>query len=136
MGNFSQCIQQEGLWTCVHAGIANTALLYFLLVSLWGYVRFFRKQGIDSNYWGALAIAEILILAEALIGVYLFLTGHQPARGWLHVLYGSLIPAMIPLAYVYTKGHIERRDMLIYATVTIITVGLILRAIYTAQVAL
>jgi len=120
----------------IHARLATTALLYFLVISLWGYYRFFRKLGIDSTYWGMLAIAEILVLAEALFGVYLWLSGHQPSRGWLHVLYGSLIPAMIPLAYVYTKGKTDRRDMLIFATVTIITVGLILRAMYTAQVVL
>lgn len=116
----------------IHERLATTALFYFLIVSLWGYYRFFRKLGIDSTYWGMLAIAEILVLGEALLGAYLWLTGHQPARGWLHVLYGSLIPAMIPLAYVYTKGKTERRDMLIYGTVTIITVGLIIRAMATA----
>lgn len=120
----------------IHERLATTALYYFLIVSLWGYYRFFRKQGIDSTYWGMLAIAEILVLAEALLGAYLWLSGHQPARGWLHILYGSLIPAMIPLAYVYTKGKTDRRDILIFGTVTIITVGLILRAMYTAQVVL
>ncbi len=116
----------------IHERLAITALLYFLVISLWGYYRFFRKLGIDSTYWGMLAIAEILVLAEALLGAYLWLTGHQPVRGWLHVLYGSLIPAMIPLAYVYTKGKTDRRDILIYGTVTIITVGLVIRAMATA----
>lgn len=129
-------MQVKGLLSCIHGGIANTALLYFLAISIWGYVRFFSKQGIDSAYWGMLAIAEILVLAEALIGVYLWVSGHQPARGWLHILYGSLIPAMIPLAYFYTRGQGERRDIMIYGTVTIITAGLILRAAYTAQVVL
>jgi hypothetical protein len=116
----------------IHERLATTSLLYFLVISLWGYFRFFRKIGIDSTYWGMLAIAEILVLAEALIGAYLWLSGHQPTRGWLHVLYGSLIPAMIPLAYVYTKGKTDRRDILIFGTVTIITVGLIIRAMATA----
>lgn len=116
----------------IHERLATTALFYFLIVSLWGYYRFFRKLGIDSTYWGMLAIAEIIVLAEALLGAYLWLSGHLPTRGWLHVLYGSLIPAMIPLAYVYTKGKMERRDVLIYGTVAIITVGLIIRALATA----
>lgn len=124
------------LFTLIHERLATTALYYFLIISLWGYYRFFRKQGIDSSYWGALAIAEVLVLGQALLGLYLWLSGHEPARGWLHVLYGSLIPAMIPLAYVYTRGRTQRSEILIYGTVTIITAGLILRAIYTAQVAL
>jgi len=43
---------------------------------------------------------------------------------------------MIPLAYFYTRGRTDRRDILVYGTVTLITAGLVLRAIYTAQVAL
>lgn len=124
------------LLVLIHERLATTALYYFLVVAFWGYFRFFRKQGIDSSYWGMLAIGEILVLAEALFGIYLLISGHQPARGWLHILYGSLIPAMIPLAYFYTRGHTERRDILVYGTVTLITAGLVLRAIYTAQVAL
>ncbi|HLD93177.1 MAG TPA: hypothetical protein VI703_03150 [Anaerolineales bacterium] len=120
----------------IHGRLATAALYYFLIVALWGYFRFFRKQGIDSSYWGMLAIGEILVLAQALLGVFLWVSGHQPARGWLHVLYGSLIPAMIPLAYFYTRGRTDRRDILVYGTVTLITAGLVLRAIYTAQVAL
>ncbi|MCL5428294.1 MAG: hypothetical protein M1347_00635 [Chloroflexi bacterium] len=124
------------LLVLVHDKAAAAALYYFLIVSLWGYFRFFRKQGIDSSYWGMLAIAEILVLGEALMGGYLWISGLRPARGWLHILYGSLIPAMIPLAYFYTRGRTERSEILVYGTVTIITAGLILRAIYTAQVLL
>lgn len=120
----------------IHERIAITALYYFLIIALWGYYRFFRKQAIDSSYWGALVIAELLVIAEALLGGYLWISGLRPARGWLHILYGSLIPAMIPLAYAYTRGRAQRSEILVYGTVTIITAGLILRAIYTAQVAL
>jgi len=119
--------------TEIHARFANTALLYFLAVSLWGYFRFFRKQGISSAYWGALAIAELLVIAEALLGGYLWINGLRPARG-IHVLYGALIPLLIPGAYLYTKGQGGQRDALIYGTAAIITVGLILRASYTGQI--
>jgi len=116
----------------IHDRLGTTSLLYFLIVSLWGYWRFFRRQGIDSAYWGALAIAEFLVVAEAILGGYLWISGYRPARS-LHVLYGALIPIMIPAAYLYTKGRGARAEILVYGTATIITVGLIVRAIYTAQ---
>jgi hypothetical protein len=115
--------------------LGTTYLYYFLVISIWGYVRFFRGKGIDSNYWGMLAIAEILILAECLLGGYLWLGGYRPARN-LHALYGLVIPLMIPGAYLYTKGRSARAEIMIYGTATIITVGLIVRAIYTAQIPL
>ena len=119
----------------IHDRLGTTSLLYFLIVSLWGYWRFFRRQGIDSAYWGALAIAEILVVAEAILGGYLWISGYRPGRS-LHVLYGALIPIMIPAAYLYTKGRGARAEILVYGTATIITVGLIVRAIYTAQLTL
>lgn len=118
----------------IHARIGNMALLYFLIVSLWGFYRFFRKQGIDSAFWGALAIAELLVIAQVLLGVYLWVNGLRPARS-IHVLYGVVIPLLIPGAYLYTKGRSERAEILVYAAATIITVGLIIRAVYTAQAA-
>jgi len=119
----------------IHDRLGTTSLLYFLILSLWGYWRFFRRQGIDSAYWGALAIAEFLVVAEAILGGYLWISGYRPARS-LHVLYGALIPIMIPAAYLYTKGRGARAEILVYGTATIITVGLIVRAIYTAQLTL
>lgn len=119
----------------LHAGLGSTSLYYFLILSVWGYVRFFRKQGIDSSYWGMLVIAELLILAECLLGGYLWLGGYRPMRS-IHLLYGMILPIMIPAAYLYTKGRSARAEILVYSTATIITVGLIIRAIYTAQYAL
>jgi hypothetical protein len=116
----------------IHARLGTTSMLYFLVVSLWAYVQFFRKQPIGSSYWGMLVIAEVLVVAQALLGIYLWLVGLQPART-VHFLYGLLIPAMIPAAYFYTKGRGQRAENMIYGTTTIITVGLIIRAIYTAQ---
>ena len=116
----------------IHDRLGTTSLLYFLIVSLWGYWRFFRRQGIDSAYWGALAIAEFIVVTEAILGGYLWINGYRPSRS-LHVLYGALIPIMIPAAYLYTKGRGARAEILVYGTATIITVGLIVRAIYTAQ---
>jgi hypothetical protein len=115
----------------VHARLANTALLYFLILAGWGYWRFFRRQGVSSSYWGALFIAEILILIQGGLGGYLWLIGLRPGRG-IHILYGVVAAMAIPAAYTYTRGRTERPEALIYGTTMLITVGLILRAVATA----
>lgn len=120
----------------IHQRLGITALYFFLIISVWGYYRFFRKQGLDSGYWGVLAIGELLLVAEALLGVAMYASGFRPARDWLHILYGAIIPVLIPGAYFYTRGRGDRAEILVYSTAAIITCGLILRAIYTAQVAL
>ncbi len=117
--------------TVIHGNLGNAALIYFIILAVWGLVRFARRQGVGPNYWGALVIAELLILAQGTIGAFLWYGGLRPTRG-IHILYGLVSALAIPAVYAYTRGREERRDMLIYAVVALVTVGLILRAITTA----
>ena len=115
----------------LHQRIANMAMLYFLVLSVWGFWRFIRKKGPDSSYWGALAIAEILVVVQALLGGYLWFAGARPPRGGVHVMYGLLVPAAIPLIYAFTRGGDQRRESLVYGASLLFAMGLILRAITT-----
>jgi hypothetical protein len=116
----------------VHARLANTLLLYVIVLAVWGLWRYLRRQGVDSNYWGALVISEIVIVAQGLLGVYLwFINALRPERGGIHILYGVISALAIPIVYVYTKGGDQRRDMIVYAAVLLFTIGLVLRAIST-----
>jgi hypothetical protein len=115
----------------IHGRLANTAMFYFLLLALWGLWRALRKQGIDSSFWGALAIGEILIILQGILGAILYFGGDRPAR-WVHILYGVVAVLVIPGLYAYTRGESERRVMLIYGITLLISVGVILRAISTA----
>ncbi len=115
----------------IHGRLGYTALYFMVLLALWGIWRYFRKQGVDSNYWGALVVGEILILAQGLLGAYLYIIGERPERG-IHILYGVVTALIIPGVYAYTKGDEERRVMLIYGSALIVSAMLILRAISTA----
>lgn len=115
----------------IHARLGNTAMYYIIIMAVWGLWRYFRKQGLDSNYWGALVIGEVLILAQGLLGAYLYVTGARPGRG-IHLLYGVVSAIVIPGLYAYTHGDDRRRVMLIYGITLLVLVGLIIRAIGTA----
>lgn len=116
----------------IHARLANTALLYVAAMALWGFWRFFRKQGVDSSYFGALALAELVFLSQGALGIYLWASGiGVPARGWVHVLYGVVSVLVAPGIYLYTKGDEGRRTMLIYALGFLFLVGIALRSMAT-----
>jgi hypothetical protein len=117
--------------TEVHSGLSNAALIYFAILAVWGLVRFARRQGVGSSYWGALVIAELLILALGTLGAVLWYSGLRPGRG-IHILYGLTSALTIPAVYVFTKGREDRSEMLIYGVVALVTVALILRAMVTA----
>ncbi len=116
--------------TEVHAALANTALYYFIALAVWGTYRFVRKQGVDSAFWGALVIAEILLSIQFLLGGYMWLSGLRPART-VHLLYGlfSLMP--LPGMFIYTKGRSERPEMLMYAVIALVMLGVLMRATLT-----
>ncbi len=115
----------------IHDRLANTVLLYVLLMSLWGFWRFFRKQGMDSGYWGAVVIAEVLILIQGALGLVMRFSGILPARGWTHILYGVVAAIALPAVYIFTKGSEGRRDMLIYASAFLFLIGISIRAMAT-----
>jgi len=115
----------------IHGRLGNTAMYYVLILGVWGLWRYFRKQGLNSNYWGALVIGEILILLQGALGAYLFVIGARPGRS-IHILYGIVSAIVIPGIYAYTRGDEDRRPMLIYGIALLILVALILRAVPTA----
>jgi len=42
----------------IHSRLGNTALFYSIALALWGLWRYYRRQGVESSYWGALVIAN------------------------------------------------------------------------------
>ncbi len=117
----------------VHGKLANTALLYTIILAVWGLWRFFRRQGVESNYWGALVIAEILYVAQAGLGAFLFFSGIGSLAGrYIHILYGVVSVLVVPAIFFYTHGDAKRRAMLIYGVGLLFLIGIILRAMATS----
>jgi hypothetical protein len=116
----------------VHARLANTALLYALVLGVWGLWRFFRRQNMDSNFWGAVVIAEVLFLFQIGLGLFLWLSGAAKPGSGVHVLYGVVSVMVLPGIYLYTHGDEQRRTLLIYCAGFLFLVGILFRARITA----
>jgi len=116
----------------VHSRLAITTILYAVIMAVWGLFRYFRKRQIDSNYWGAIVISEVLILVQAGFGVYMFLggVGHL-TRGYMHILYGVVAALSAPAVYVFSKGDDTRRMNLIYGLIYIFQAGILVRSMMT-----
>ena len=115
----------------IHSRLANTALLYTVIMAVWGLWRYFRRQQVESNYWGALVIAEILYLVQAVLGAYLYFSRIGRLDRGVHILYGVVIVLVIPGIFTFTRGRAERRAMLVYGAGFVFLAGIVLRAMST-----
>jgi hypothetical protein len=117
----------------IHGRLGYTALFYTVIMAIWGLWRFFRRQGLDSSYWGAGVVAEVLYLLQGALGAFLFLsrTGNLSGRT-IHILYGVVAVLVAPAIFFFTRGEDSRRPMLVYGVGFLFLAGIILRGITTA----
>lgn len=117
----------------LHNRVGNAAPLFMILVGVLSVINYFRGVGLDGNIIGAVIVGEIMMLAQATLGIILLVTGGlYPARG-IHFLYGSLTILFFPALWAYTRGATDRRSALLWAVGGLFMMGLTLRAIGTAS---
>ncbi|MBK9941291.1 MAG: hypothetical protein U0Z44_15660 [Kouleothrix sp.] len=119
--------------TLLHARLLVTILLFFGALAIWGFVSYLRGAGVEGSYKGALAIGELLVLAEFILGVILFVSGARPYRPSIHILYGIVAILTVPGTFAYTRGRDGRWELLIYVTVCLFLCGIALRALTTGR---
>lgn len=114
----------------LHCRLALAVIFFAFALGVWGGFLFLRGLGVSGSYLGAVAVGELLVIAQGLVGVVLVLTGRFPADG-LHFLYGVVIAISWVAVYLYSHGETGKREMGIYALMSFIVVGLTLRAVVT-----
>ena len=119
----------------IHANLSTTLTLYTAVMVGWSFLLYVRRQELDSSYFGALLINELVFVVQAVLGVILSFQGASEGIRWVHILYGVLAVITIPAIYSYTRGENNSRIALFYGIVLLFLVGVILRAGATAVVA-
>ena len=117
----------------IHGRLVNTALYFTIAMAVWAFWRFFRRQGVDSNYWGAVVVIQILYLVQGAFGTFLYFSGIGNLTGRsMHILYGIVSVLVIPAIFIFTRGEESRRPMLAYGAGFLFLTGILLRSIVTA----
>ncbi len=115
----------------LHGNLANSVLLFMVIAGVWGIVTRFRNQSISGNYWGILAVGELLILGQGILGSYLWLIGERPGRMGVHILYGVVAVISLPAYYAITKGRDDKYASLAYGFLCLFLAAISLRAVAT-----
>jgi len=114
--------------------LRNAVWILSTIMAFWGFWRFLRKKGVDSSYFGAVVIAEILYIAQAGLGLFLFLTKRGVlSRPPVHMLYGTVILLVLPGVYIYTRADETRRTILLYSLAFVFIIGISIRSMLTGN---
>lgn len=117
----------------LHSRLVMTIVLFLGAMGLWGGFNYLRGQSVSGSYLGALVIGELLLLAEFILGVILLISGRQPYRPPIHILYGIVAIIMLPGTFAYVRGRDTRFEQLIYALACLFLCGIALRALETGR---
>lgn len=115
----------------LHGSLQVTISLVAGALMLWGLLCAARG-GVSRAYVGGLWVAELLVIAQAVLGGLLALGGAPLGRLGLHIVYGVVAVLVIPVALAYTRGRTTRWEALILAAGCLFLLGVVLRSFETA----
>lgn len=125
-----------GTIVTIHELLSNSAWIFFLIVGVWGGYRAVTGSSTDGNYLGAVAVGQLIFVAQAILGGILWFgvgTGTLPRPG-IHLLYGIFSLVFLPFIYlVVLRGDDSNRAQWVWAFSTLFMWGISLRAIGTAN---
>lgn len=82
----------------VHLLLGRSVVFFLLICGLWGVLAHFGRAPADGRYYSTLVLAELLLVAQALLGIGLVLLGRMPPDV-MHLAYGGLAAMVLPVAY-------------------------------------
>ena len=87
----------------IHVGLANSAGLFIAVLGLWALFQRIRSMPLDAGWYGAAVVGEILLIAQGVLGLILYLQGLDVMlpRPFMHILYGVVAVVTLPAAYSY-----------------------------------
>lgn len=89
-----------------HLGLSRACLIFVSLAGLWSLYEGLRGNGPSGSLLGIMVICEILLITQALFGVFLLgMEGWALPRPFLHFLYGIVVVITLPAMY----GHLSKQ---------------------------
>jgi hypothetical protein len=115
----------------LHRVVGFAVVGIFSIGWLLGIVLWARKRPAGGWFWRWLVAAQVLAIAQALVGVVLLLLGERPTT-WLHYVYGFGPIAILAIGHVLARDeNFHRTPWVPFALASFICFGLTLRALMT-----
>ncbi len=117
--------------TIIHIGLAQSATLFMIALGVWALFLRIRSRPLDGNWYGGLAVGEILMVGQFALGwiLYGLGLGDNLPRAFVHILYGAVAVITLPAAYVYlSKLEDENVKSILFAIVCFFLMEVVIRA--------
>ena len=105
-------------------------LLFMAAVGLWGLITFMRGGVLEGSISGSLVIGQILIGAQGMIGLVLYIWGDRP-KDSIHILYGVAAFVTMPFVWSYVRERHPRQGLFFYSLAALFIAGLAVRGMVT-----
>jgi heme A synthase len=93
----------SGLILFLHARLAIAAILFALLLGIWGSYQYIRRKAVSPGFRSSYLLLSGLTAVQSLLGVLTLLTGSR-LHSWLHIVYGIFAVVFLPGLYFYSAS--------------------------------
>jgi heme A synthase len=121
----------------IHLYIGYAIPSGFLLLALWALVAFIRNRNPRELFWHLLAVLQVVIAVQFVVGAVMFAGGGRAAPGdrlgFLHYFYGAFFPAAV-LVWAHVRARSERWRQIpwaLFGIAAFVNFGLTARALMT-----
>jgi multidrug transporter EmrE-like cation transporter len=118
----------------LHRFVAYSIPTGFALLALASLITYVFNRDPGQWYWRLLAVLQVVLGIQLVVGGILFLAGHRPPRisfPGAHYVYGSLFPLIVLVfAHRYARRHV-RVAVAVFGVAAFLCFGLTMRALQT-----
>jgi heme A synthase len=96
--------------TEIHHYFAFVIPTGWLVIAAWAAATLVRNRPPAPLFWSLLAVMQVALGIQALIGIILFLMGYRPnsnGPSWLHYVYGLIFPVVV-LTFAHRYAQRDR----------------------------
>jgi hypothetical protein len=118
----------------LHRLVAYSVPAGFALLALGALFTLVRNREPGAWFWNLLAVAQVILGLEVLVGGILFLTGKRAViegPDWLHYVYGGLFPVAVLVVAHRSAGRHPGAEIPIFGVASLVAFGLTFRALQT-----
>ena len=111
----------------LHIIFSRAIWMFYLVLGIWGLYRAVRQEVVGGDYLGAMAVIQLFVVIQSLVGLVLWVGGARPGRVFDHLLYAAFAVVFLPGLFAYQRGDDSNNAQWLFALACLFMFGVALR---------